>query len=175
MKRLFTFACLIIAVATSQAQIQSTFDGGLDGWTFLNAATSLTPSHSNANGNPGGFASITYSSNTNTTVQNWIAPSKFHGSHVVRSLGMQFKFDLQQSQAGTASGFEVVIRNGGTYMYQSGVTPKPAVAPEWTSYSYTLDETGGWLYPGGVVATRGQVKAVLSNVTSIEIRGTYAT
>lgn len=175
MKKLFTFACLIIAVATSQAQIQSTFDGGLDGWTFLNAATSLTPSHSNANGNPGGFASITYSSNTNTTVQNWIAPSKFHGSHVVRSLGMQFKFDLQQSQAGTASGFEVVIRNGGTYMYQSGVTPKPAVAPEWTSYSYTLDETGGWLYPGGVVATRGQVKAVLSNVTSIEIRGTYAT
>lgn len=155
----------------ASAQITSTFNSDSEGWTFLSSATSIPVTFNNANGNPGGFVSVTYASNTALTTQNWIAPAKFLGSHMVRSLGMKFKFDIQQSFAGTGAGFDVIIRNGGTNMYQSGI-PKPAVAPAWTSHSFTLDETGGW-FVSGLPATRVQVKSILTNVTSIEIRGTY--
>nr|MCU0420695.1 hypothetical protein [Cyclobacteriaceae bacterium] len=70
----------------SQAQIISTFDADADGWTFLNSATTLTPSHAASGGNPAGFISVTYSANVSFSTQNWIAPAKFLGSHVVRSM-----------------------------------------------------------------------------------------
>jgi gliding motility-associated-like protein len=164
---------LFLAPLFLHAQITSTFDIDADGWTFTSVSTSIPVTHQ-ASG--GGYVSVTYSSNASATVQNWIAPTKFRGNQLVRSLGMQLKFDLQQSQAGTGAGFDVLIRNGGSFIYMSGITPKPAVAPGWTSYSFTLDETGGWFHsPGAVAATRAQIKSILANVTSIEIRGTYAT
>ncbi len=171
------FAVLAILVLTSaHAQITSTFDTDADGWTFTSVSTSIPVTHQPAGGNPTGYVSVTYSSNASATVQNWIAPAKFRGNQLVRSLGMQLKFDLQQSQAGTGAGFDVLIRNGGNFIYLSGITPKPNVAPAWSSYSFTLDETGGWFYSAGAtVASRAQIKSILANVTSIEIRGTYAT
>ncbi len=171
-----TVSLLLISFAiTAQAQITSTFDTDADGWTFLNSATSVPVAHNASNGNPGGYASVTYASNTALTIQNWIAPAKFLGNHLVRSLGMSLKFNLQQSQAGTGTGYDVRIENGGSFIYLSGITPKPAVAPTWTSYSFKLDETESWYYSSGAtIATRAQIKYILTNVTSIEIRGTYA-
>ncbi len=167
---------LLLAALRLSAQITSTFDVDSDGWTFTAVATPITVNYQSTGGNPGGYASVTYASNAAATVQNWIAPAKFRGSHLVRSLGMSFKFDLQQSVAGSGAGFDVIIRNGSNNIYLSGITPKPAVAPAWTSYSFKLDETGGWIYSAGAtVATRYQIQSILANVTSIEIRGTYAT
>ncbi|HOX81516.1 MAG TPA: laminin B domain-containing protein, partial [Chryseolinea sp.] len=144
------FALLLVSFAlTTQAQITSTFDTDAEGWTFTSVSTSITVNHQTSGGNPGSYVSATYSSNASATVQNWIAPAKFRGNQLLRSLGMQLKFDLQQSQAGTGAGYDVLIRNGGNFIYLSGITPKPAVAPAWTSYSFTLDETGGWYYSSG--------------------------
>lgn len=173
MRRLLALLCVSFAIAHySFAQITSTFDTDTDGWTFTSP---ITVNHSTTNGNPGGFVYATYSSNQSVTYQHWIAPAKFIGNHVKRSFGMKLRFDLQQSIAGTANSYEVIIRNGGNNIYQTNLNPKPAVAPDWTSYSFTLDETGGWLYQTGVPATREQIKHILTNVTAIEIRGTYAT
>lgn len=167
---------VFLAPLTVRAQITSTFDSDADGWTYTSVSTSITVNHQASGGNPNGFVSVTYGSNQSATVQNWIAPAKFRGDHLVKSLGMQLKFDLQQSQAGVGAGYDVLIRNGSNFIYVSGITPKPAVAPAWTSYSFTLDETGGWYYSSGsVVATRAHIKGILANVTSIEIRGAYAT
>lgn len=174
--KIFVFAFLFTISLSGQAQITSTFDGDADGWTFTSVSTSIPVNHQSSGGNPNGYVSATYSSNASATVQNWIAPAKFRGSHLVRSLGMKLKFDLQQSMAGTGAGYDVLIRNGSNFIYLSGISPKPAVAPAWTSYEFTLDETGGWYYSAGAtIATRSQIKGILTNVTSIEIRGTYGT
>jgi large repetitive protein len=169
-------ALLVTLALSAQAQITSTFDTDADGWLFYNASNvSNAVNFNSTSGNPGGYISATYSSNQNSSFQFWLAPSKFHGNHLALSLGLKFKFDLQQSVAGTGASFDVRIKNGSAYIYISGLTPKPAVAPAWTSYSFALDETGGWFYSAGaVVATRSQVMGILTNVTGIEIRGTYA-
>jgi gliding motility-associated-like protein len=174
---------LVTLALSAQAQITSTFDTNADGWTFYNASfTSIAVTHNPANGNPGGYISATYASASNTTNANtnlnnqvWFAPSKFLGNHLIKSLGMNLKFDLQQSQTGTASGVDVVIQSGGTYIYFN-LPLKPAVAPAWSSYSLPLDETISWIYSSGAtIATRSQIMGILTNVTSIEIRGSYAT
>ena len=174
MKRIasFVFAFCLVGFY-SKAQITSTFDTDADGWTFLNSTTSVPVVYSATGGNPSGFVKATYSSNTSIAIQNWIAPSKFLGNHLLRSLGMNLKFDLQQSQVGTTGGFDVRIESGLAYIYFVLPT-KPAVAPAWSSYTLTLDETTAWKYSAGnVTATREQIISVLRNVTSIEIRGTY--
>ena len=166
---------------TVQAQITSTFDTDADGWTFYNASfASITVTHNPVNGNPGGYISATYASTTGTSNVNgnnqaWLAPAKFLGNHLVKSLGMNLKFDLQQSQAGTTSGYDVRIASGGNFIYFQ-LPVKPAVAPAWSSYSLPLDETIAWRYGSGTtIATRSQIIGILTNVTSITIRGTYAT
>jgi len=173
------FALLSCAVViTSQAQITSPFDTDADGWTFLNSATSVPVTHHAVNGNPGGYISVTYASNTNFATQSWIAPTKFRGNHLVRSLGMNLSFDLQQSLAGTHSNVngDVRIESASLALVYSLPT-KPATAPAWSSYTLKLDETQGWRInaTNGTVATRDQIKATLRNITSIEIRGTYIT
>ena len=101
--RILMAGLLILMSVASHAQITSTFDADADGWTFLNSTTTLTPTHSAASGNPGGFISVTYPSNINTSTQSWIAPAKFRGNQLVRSHGMNLTFDLQQSLAGSNS------------------------------------------------------------------------
>jgi gliding motility-associated-like protein len=176
MKTLFSTLLFTLCI-TAQAQITSTFDSDADGWTFLNSTVTLNPNHSTSGGNPAGFISATYSSNISLSTQNWIAPAKFLGSQILRSMDMNLRFDLQQSQAGTSSNVngDVRIESGSTIIVYSLPT-KPAVAPLWSSYSLKLDETQGWRVGSttGPFATRTQIIAILSNITAIEIRGTYA-
>lgn len=173
---LLSFSLLFFSLST--AQITSTFDTDADGWIFLNSATPITPNHSTTGGNPTGFISVAYSASVGTSTQSWIAPAKFLGSQVLRSMDMNLLFDLQQSQAGTSSNVngDVRIESGSTIIVYSLPT-KPAVAPLWSSYSLKLDETQGWRVGSttGPFATRTQIIAILSNITAIEIRGTYAT
>ncbi|MFO0331316.1 MAG: FG-GAP-like repeat-containing protein, partial [Bacteroidota bacterium] len=174
------FLALIFVPSILQAQITSTFDTDADGWTFFNGATgSSSPGIFNSvGGNPGGYTSFTYSSNIGIARQSWIAPPKFLGNHIARSLGMNLVFSLQQSASGTNSSTsgDVRIEGGGITLIFSLQT-KPAVSPTWSVYSLRLDETQPWRIGStlGSIATRAQIIRVLSNVTAIEIRGTYVT
>jgi len=180
-----TVLLLLLAGLTlhTHAQITSTFDTDADGWTFIFPSVPLTPNHATTGGNPAGFVSYTYSSfvytNFTAGTQVWKAPAKFVGNQVLRSMGMNLRFDLQQSQAGTLSDVngDVIIRSAGSTSIVCSLATKPATAPAWSSYSIKLDETQGWRMQNmsGALATRNQIIAVLTNISSIEIRGSYAT
>lgn len=164
----------------AQAQITSTFDTDADGWTFSNNGTPVTVNHNASNGNPGGFvATAPYSSNSTATSQGWFAPANFLGLHAARSFGMNLRFDLQQSVAGTSSSTQGDVRiiTTGGFLIVYSLPVKPAVAPAWSSYTIKLDETVGWRVgnTGGALATRADIIRVLSNITTLEIRGTYVT
>ncbi len=163
---------LLFAVS-AQAQITSTFDVDADGWTFPSTIT-----HNTTGGNSGGYISSTYSSSATSSTQYWLAPSKFLGNLVVRSLGEELTFSLQQSHAGTAnlSSGDIRVERAGTAIVFE-FTEKPAVAPEWTTYTIRLDETAGWKMnsTSGALATRAQIVSVLTNITAIQIRASYIT
>jgi gliding motility-associated-like protein len=150
------------------AQVTSTFDTDVDGWTFVDAF-----GH-----NPSGYVSATYSSSATSTAQYWIAPAKFRGNHVVRSLDMNLRFALQQSHTGTAS-----IGSGDVRIESSSLTlvyslpVKPAQAPAWSSYTLALNESTGWRVNAttGPLASRTEIINALSNVTAIRIRASYIT
>ncbi|HYC84718.1 MAG TPA: FG-GAP-like repeat-containing protein, partial [Chryseosolibacter sp.] len=171
MRTRIIFPFILIAsccVTTSFAQVSSTFDTDADGWTFSDAVVH----------DPGGYISSTYSASATSSTQYWSAPSKFLGNHVVKSAGMNLKFDLQQSVAGTSSHANGDVRiesPGFTLVYSFPV--KPATAPGWTTYELKLDETAGWRINSttGSLATRSQVMNVITNITAIEIRASYAT
>ncbi len=164
---------------TAQAQITSTFDSNADGWTFLNNGTPVTVNHNATNGNPGGYVSVNYASNATATSQGWFAPDKFLGSQVARSYGMNLHFDMQQAFAGTFSigQGDVRIQTAGGFTIVFSLPVKPAVAPAWSSYTIALDETGGWRISstGGALATKADVIRALSDIQSLEIRGSYIT
>lgn len=159
-----------------QAQVESTFDSDADGWLFLNGTTNFDPEYNASGGNPGGYVSYTLSASTAN--KRWIAPQKFLGSKVVKSLGMMLRFDLQQSIAGAnpVNSGDVRITGGGITIVYS-LPEKPAVAPAWTTYAIRLDETENWRLTSitGTVATRKDIIRALTNVTSLEIRGTFTT
>jgi hypothetical protein len=65
MKKAVLLLSLITLAFAASAQITSTFDGDADGWTFYNASfNSIAVTHNAANGNPGGYISVTYTSNS---------------------------------------------------------------------------------------------------------------
>ena len=173
--QIILFVCCAVPVS---AQITSTFDTDADGWTFSNNGTPVTVNYNASNGNPGGYASVTYSSNTGAASQGWFAPANFLGPQALRSYGMNLRFDLQQSFAGTNSNLYGDVRIGAPGFYVIFSLPvKPAVTPAWSSYTIKLDETVGWRVNAisGPLATRADIIRALTNIGTIEIRGTYIT
>ena len=171
---LMALLCSIV----SRAQITSTFDSDADGWTIFFGASgaSIPGTHNPTGGNPDGHASLTYASATNS-VQSWIAPAKFRGNKVVRSLGMNLRFDLQQSIASTNPGNQGDVRiesSVGTIIYVFAIADRPTTT--WRSYSIKLDETAGWRWNSttGALATRSQIKAALGDIDALEIAASYA-
>ena len=103
----------------------------------------------------------------------WVAPEKFHGNWIFSSYRLELSFSLYQSVEGTNADYgDVIISNGGNHLYYSFAN-KPR--PNFPSYNVVLDETGGWRSQSvnGALATKDQVKRVLSNVTSLRIRAKY--
>lgn len=176
--KIFLSMLLLTFCINVQAQITSTFDTNADGWTFLNNGIPVTVNHNAANGNPGGYVSVNYSSNTGTNSVGWFAPAKFLGPQALRSYGMNLSFDMQQAFAGTNSNPSGDVRIGTPgFLIVFSLPVKPAVAPAWSSYTIKLDETAGWRVTstGGALASQADIIRVLSNITTLEIRGTYIT
>ncbi len=176
----------ILLVVSAQAQVTSTFDTDADGWTLVNVNDNITATllHNGSGGNPGGYISAVLPTDSDPAFF-WNAPAKFLGNLTYSSLGLTLTYSQQQLVTGNNSEFngnyyeqyspDIIITSGTTNIYYH-TSPKPALTPAWTTYTVTLDETSPWrtgAWSTDPLATRGQIKAALINVTSIRIRGNY--
>lgn len=171
---------LFLVCAKSFSQINSDFASNDEGWTTPDAATM---SHVVTGGNPAGHLSaapffiITGSGNIYLYFY-FIAPGKYTGN---RSgyYGGTLRFDLQQGSSNTPTQHaEVIIRNPTTALYYYPATPfQPPAPPAWTTFSVPMHEVGGfWKTTDaatGQAATAAEIKAVLTSLTSLEIRGLF--
>ncbi len=174
---------LMLACINLSAQITSTFNTTAQGWTTPNDADG-TIAYSSTGGNPGGFVfgtpfSFNLGAGTVYVPFHFVAPAAYLGNRSTYYNGT-LQYDIQQSSTGTPNQYaEVIIANslGITLYYFPTVPNQPAVAPTWTTFSVTLNNTlGFWKTtnsPTGSVATEAQVLNVLTGLADLELRGLY--
>lgn len=150
------------------ARVQSTFDAGIDGWSFIADVKEFL--WVDTGGNPGGYLeAVDYA-----TGQIWyfVASQKFLGDKSAYS-GGTLQFDLKQS--GTWSQFDAddVVLTGGGLTIALDTLDNPGV--DWTHYAVAFDTTTDWRIDTrtGSVATQAQIDTVLGNLASLQIRGEF--
>ncbi|MBS1487990.1 MAG: VCBS repeat-containing protein [Bacteroidetes bacterium] len=176
---LFIFYLLMALAA--RAQVVSNFSSGADGWTAPSASGGGVLNYMSTGGNPGGYISATGYNIVGMAVVPvyfyFVAPAKFLGN--VSSLyNHTITFDLQQGTAQTlVSLADVILSDGTTTLYYYSLPGQPATSPGWASFSVTVNElSGNWKTSNsstGAAATKNQIKTVLLNLTSFQIRGRY--
>src|SRR6185295_4093770 len=160
----------LLAVILAKAQIGSDFSVDTDGWNTYNANTvTSTPATYNAAGY------ITDGGVSNFQILYAEAPSKFRGNRSF-SYNQDLSFQLKTDNVGTdnTNGDVIITGTGGTLYFQ--LSSKPGAL--FTAYTVTHRETfAGWHLNSiaGAAPTQTQMKAVLSNITSLRIRTKYIT
>jgi len=165
---------LFLTAILCHAQIVSTFTSDDEGWTAAyTSGTAATFEYVSTGGNPGGHLSATPPTSGGSVNLSfgwyWVAPDKFFGKNDF-TYGKHIRFDLKQSTAGTDNSVgDIVIRNGSSSIHYR-FPEKPGT--DWTSYSIPLDVSADWRWStaGGNVAYEHQIRAVLANITQLQIR-----
>jgi hypothetical protein len=146
------------------------FTTSAHGW-LISGDTGLTaPELKPAGGNPGGYVS-----NTDEALgETWYfrAPDS-----VLRALSAAehgtLSYDLEQSadEPGFLDDDVVIVGPAGRLSYRFRSSP----GITWTPFSVRLAASAGWRWNWNRPATQEQMKSVLDNPTSLEIRGEYYT
>lgn len=153
----------------SQAQI-STFDSGNEDWRCDGDPQSTSAFWNTTGGNPGGHIQM----NDGSTGGTWyfVAPAKFRGPKC-DAYGKFLRYDQFANNVSNANTFaDVELKGGGlTLVFDHPILP----ASTWTHYDLFLREDAGWRVntTNGLVPTQAQFKQVLSNITSLRIRGEF--
>lgn len=158
-------------------QIISTFDSDIEGWTILHSnGVEALPDFFATGGNPDGYISGTDTMGGGPYAYQ--APSKFLGNQSSLYDGM-LNFDLivnmLNAPADGINFFDVVLGSESADLeIWFDLSPEPTTS--WTSYSLLLSETGGWSKKStGIAATKEEIQTVLSDLTSLAIRGDWHT
>lgn len=150
----------------------STFDSGDEGWTLLGDAEGgrAEPDFNPTGGNPGAFVSA--DDDAAGGIWFWKAPLKFTGDFS-DAYNRTFTFELKQSSLNFQIDNQrdvIFIGNGGTIIWFN--TPmNPGL--DFTPYSITLNDTAGWMLDDDSPASEATIRAVLSDIEEIQIRGEF--
>jgi hypothetical protein len=150
--------------------ITSTFDGGIGAWSAVN---DVTLSWSSAGGVSGGYLVGV----DKGTGEWWYygAPAKFLGTKSA-AYGKSLSLWLMQSDATPTAAPTIanviIASDSTTLVYKFATEP----GSDWTQYSVPVVETAGWRKDtvDGAVPTEAEFRAVLANLTRLQIRGEYS-
>jgi Laminin B (Domain IV) len=146
------------------------FSTSSQGW-LVSGDTGLTAPEFNATGgHPGG-----YLSNVDEALgETWyfLAPDSLLQQLRTAEHGT-LSYDLKQSadEPGFLDDDVVVIGPAGRLSYRFRSSP----GTDWTTFSVRLSASAGWRWNWSTPATQEQIRRVLDNPTSLEIRGEYHT
>jgi len=172
MGRLAGLASIFVAIAatnpTTYAQnVTSIFDvsgAGLDGWVLGNSDPNSTLTYETSGGNPGGY--ILFNDGAQGSWDAFSAPAIFLGNDSAFEDGL-LSFDLLHSAPGDWMSSNPIMITDGSGDSLSLVITSPVIN-QWTSYSFALNTSAGWLFNGGT-ATQSEIETVLGNVTSLTL------
>lgn len=179
----FAGVLFCVAAVGSHAMVISTFDTDAEGWTVNLDGTNLTWHASG--GNPGGF--ISADDKPIGVTWYFVAPAKFLGDQS-SAFGFYLCFDLKDHGTGLVQDIpaDVVLISPTLVIFvdhlpapNTDPTPPPGSSTPFTHYMVKLDASGGWkkiVNPIGPIvapASNAEILAVLSNLTSFQIKGEF--
>ncbi len=151
--------------------ITSFFATDIAGWTVTGSGRQIESTHSTGAGSDGepGFLLFTDSSGGHS----WLGlPDTFSGDQSDK-YGGSLSYDLTLISGTTFADGPPIMRltgaNGTVLQYSDRTRPSMG---SWTNYSAELSE-GAWTKPDGSIASESDIKAVLENVQSSELRVEY--
>ncbi len=168
----FALCCLSTACGGVPSLASSTFENDGDGWSITGNGDDTTPTLMQTGGNPDGHICGKDAKDGDTWY--FVAPPKYLGN-VTSAYGKRLTWDLKQDKTFNQIRGRDVVLNGGGLAAVFNLRSSPGTS--WTPNSATLDDTSGWLIENGsgpgTVATAEDLKLVLSNLTSLRIRGEF--
>jgi len=167
----------LVAANVAQADVVSTFDTGVEGWTLANGGF-FPLAWSATLGNPGGC--LQGREGSGGRLWYYAAPAAFYGdqsSMIGGSLSWDIRNIITGSLAGAAA--DVILHGAGIRIGYA--IPGNADLPEWQTFSVPLSASGWFVMPGGfpdtpftgTPVTESQFADVLADVTALYIQGEY--
>jgi alkaline phosphatase D len=146
------------------------FSTSAQGWLVAGDTGTVEPTFEPRGGHPGGHIS-----NEDEAVgETWYfrAPPSVLAQLPAAEGGL-LTYSLRQSS--TDAGFPdddvVIVGRAGRLSYRFGRSP----GTEWSAFSVPLSEAAGWRWNWSQPATQEQIRRVLAQPVSLEIRGEYRT
>jgi alkaline phosphatase D len=150
--------------------VEYDFTASAQGWLVSGDTGAVDPLFHPSGGSPGGHIS-----NVDEAVgETWYfrAPESVL-KHLAAAENGTLSYSLRQSSDDTGFVDDDVIIAGpaGRLSFRFGTSPGTG----WTSFSVKLTAAAGWRWNWNARATQDQIRSVLANPTSLEIRGEYYT
>jgi Ca2+-binding RTX toxin-like protein len=147
---------------------QATFDTGAEGWTIVNGSGGH-----DAAGGVGGSGAMT-GIDINAEIWAYAAPAAWLGD-LSASYGATLSFQLRQKilTSQVEDIYPDVVLRGGGLVLVADAGPSPGTG--WTGYSVGLALGQGWKIGSltGRMASEAEIRAVLADLTALEIRGEF--
>lgn len=139
-------------------------------WLISGDTGPATPEFNRTGGNPGGYISHV----DDALGETWYfrAPDSLL-RHLSAAENGTLRYDLQQSadEPGFLDDDVIIAGPAGRLSYRFRSSP----GTKWTTFSVKLSASAGWRWNWNATATQEQIRRVLEQATSLEIRGEYHT
>ena len=146
------------------------FEGSTHGWLVSGDTGAVAPQVHASDGHPGGY--ISYADEALGETWYFRAPDS-----VLRALPAAehgtLSYSLKQSAdvPGVLDDDIIIVGPAGRLSFRFATSP----GTDWTPFSVTLTAGAGWRWNWNAPASQEQIRRVLANPTSLEIRGEYHT
>lgn len=169
---------VVAAVLCSHAHLSSQrrtlithdFTSTTHGWRAASDSGAVEPQRHASGGDPGGYISHV----DEALGETWYfrAPDEVLRALPAAERGT-LRYSLKQSEpvVGIFEDDLVIIGPAGRLSYRFQHAPGTG----WSTFSVELDATAGWTWNWNTAATQEQMRRVLANATSLEIRGEFHT
>jgi hypothetical protein len=166
--------CLMGGHAQSLPQartlVSHAFATSSDGWQVSGDSGSFEPYFHASGGDPGGYISHT----DEALGETWYfrAPDSVLTALAAAEHGtLSYRIKQSAEQASVLDDDIVIVGPEGRLSYRFRTSPGTG----WTSFSVKLTAELGWRWNWNAQASQQQIRSVLANSTSLEIRGEYHT
>lgn len=167
-------ACVLDAGVAGQSGgrvlVAHVFSTSAQDWLISGDTGLAAPEFHAAGGHPDGFIS----NEDEALGETWYfrAPGSVLTQLAAAEHGT-LSYDLRQSvdEPGFLDDDVVIVGPAGRLSYRFRESP----GTDWTSFSVSLSASAGWRWNWNATATQEQIRRVLDNPTSLEIRGEYHT